>query len=220
MLAALALAMLLFVSVKADATGSHNPPAPTPNPASANSSSTSAAAAVGVGVGVGTAKSSSNATGGKASAVAQGGKGGSAKQSQGQQQGQVAHGGAASSDDSIVIEAAEAPRIPVATAIAGGTNTTASCRYSVGAGGQAAVAGVSIGWGRKDKDCERYELAQFFYRNGNVNAGDILMCQIGALKKAFGSGCLAAVRVQVVAPAYPPGEVVRRQERVGFPGNK
>lgn len=114
----------------------------------------------------------------------------------------------------------EAARIPVATAIAGGTNTTADCRYSVGAGGQAAIAGVSFGWGRKDRDCERIQLADLMYARNNPDAGDVIMCRIKELREAFGADCLAWLRrsrvivIQAPQPVLPT--VHQLEERTKF----
>lgn len=88
----------------------------------------------------------------------------------------------------------EAPRIPVATAASGGTNTTAACRYSVGAGGQATFLGLSFGIGRKDRDCERIALADMMYDRGNPDAGDVIMCRVKELREAFGDDCLTMLR--------------------------
>lgn len=107
-----------------------------------------------------------------------------------------------SGDQEVVIHGDEAPRIPVATAVAGGTNTTADCRYSVGAGGQGSLLGLSFGIGRKDRDCERVQLADLMYARGNPDAGDVLMCRIKELREAFGSDCLEILRrARPVAPA-------------------
>lgn len=123
-----------------------------------------------------------------------------------------------SSDNAVTVQGDQAARIPVPTAIAGGTNTTADCRYSVGGGGQAAVAGLSLGWGRKDKDCERRDLAEFMYARGNPDAGDMLMCRITELRKAFGEDCLVMLRRARMSgiPDEPAGDDPRLVQKRAF----
>lgn len=214
------LIVALFAS-EAFATGHAPPPKPTPDPSSlAQSASIAVAGAASRSSSKSSShsssKSNSNATGGnalaaggKSNATAKGGAGGSANAAGGAgglsnvvvdaspivtSTSDGGEGGASSSDNHLTIEGDEAPRIPVATAIAGGTNTTASCRYSVGGGGQATVLGLSFGFGRKDKDCERFELAQYLYSSGNTEAGDTMLCRIGAMREAFGDECMTKVR--------------------------
>jgi hypothetical protein len=79
------------------------------------------------------------------------------------------------------------------SAFAGGTNTTAQCHYSVGFGGSAPVAGLSLGFGRKDKDCERLVLAQYLRGIGQLSASQRVLCQITELKRALGEDCIALV---------------------------
>lgn len=128
-------------------------------------------------------------------------------------------GGASSLTDSgnaeVVIhgDTYEAPRLPVASAIAGGTNTTADCRYSVGAGGQATVLGLSLGFGRKDKDCFRLQLADRFYDTANPDAGDVIMCRIKELREAFGADCLVMLRrSRLLAPSPGPAPTAHQLE--------
>lgn len=210
------LIVALF-STAALATGHAPPPKPAPDPSSlAQSASIAVAGAASHSSSKSSSHSSSNATGGnalaaggKSNATAKGGAGGSANAAGGAgglsnvvvdaspivtSTSDGGEGGASSSDNHLTIEGDEAPRIPVATAIAGGTNTTASCRYSVGAGGQATVLGLSFGFGRKDKDCERFELAQYLYSSGNTEAGDTMLCRIGAMREAFGDECMTKIR--------------------------
>lgn len=226
-------ASLLFS--EAFATGNHNPPPkPAPDPTSINASLAVAGAlshssSKSSSASHSSSKSSSNATGGKSIATgglatsnAAGGAGGSGGESNVNvdvspivtSTSEGGEGGESSSDNHLTIEGDEAThmrRIPVATALAGGTNTTANCRYSAGVGGQTSIFGLSIGGGRKDLDCERFELAQYLYANGNRKAGNTIMCKIGTMRDAFGDEetCLEVLGYQIsatsvtVTPADP-----------------
>lgn len=99
-------------------------------------------------------------------------------------------------------------------AFAGGTNTTAQCRYSVGAGGSAVVGGLSFGIGRKDKDCERLGLAMYLRDIGQVAASEKVLCAITRLKEALGETCLALVHevVPVARAAGDGSSYVSREE--------
>jgi hypothetical protein len=90
---------------------------------------------------------------------ANGGSGGTALNASTLSAEAAASGG--SSDNEVTIYGDEAASIPVATAIAGGTNTTAKCWVSRGVGAQMQIFGFSLGGAKKDADCERFELAQF-----------------------------------------------------------
>lgn len=229
----LAAALLFLFLAPAFATGSHHapkPPPPHPTPSSStvlqDSRTKSSASSQSKSQAKSSADARSQATSGSSS-KASGGNAQQSLQNQNSAQGgessstgvftsviapaQDARTNASIGDQAteVVIhgDTVEAPRIPVSTAVAGGTNTTAECRYSVGAGGQAAVAGVSFGWGRKDKDCWRVILADRFYDQGNPDAGDILMCRIKELREAFGPDCLVMLRrsrLPAVLPAPAP----------------
>lgn len=184
-------------------------------------------AAVGIGTGgKATSNSTSNAQGGSSSA-----KGGNAT-------GGNAQGGTSSSDQQQKQSADNAgnqqisnynsPRIPVNTAIAGIGMTTAGCRFAEGVGIQGVSAGGAVGFSFKDKDCERFQLAQYLYSRGQNAAGDTLMCKIKVLYKALGSDCLTIIGTVILpppvvqeapapVPQYPPGESERRQQQHGFP---
>lgn len=174
--------MMLSTSVLA---GGKTPPKPDPASTEANS------AAVGVGVGVGVA-------------------GAAAEQSQAQQQLQQQLQQQQASADARS-EQANAQSLELnqeyrqvrqtPPALAGGTNTTAACRYSVGLGGSAPVAGLSFGLGRKDKDCERLVLAQYLREIGQTAAAERVLCRITELRKALGEDCLALVHQVPVAQA-------------------
>jgi hypothetical protein len=99
---------------------------------------------------------------------------------------------------------AEAPRIPVATALAGIGVTTAGCRFAEGLGVQTMPAGTSVGLSFKDHDCARFEIAQFLYSRGQDAAGDRVMCQIKDVSDALGKDCLTIIHA---APAVPADAV-------------
>lgn len=224
--ALLAALLLLLCMLPAFATGSHPSPHPTTQPSPTASTPTQLNAQLSSNVSQSfRTKSSANATGvGESSSVATSTGG---KSTSKQDQHQTAKGGNAastaavsgvsatagqatsSSDNAVEIhgDTIEAPRLPVATAIAGGTNTTAGCRYSVGGAGQAAILGLSLGFGRKDRDCERLGLAQYMYDRGNPDAGDVIMCRITELRQAFGAECLDWLRRSRL-PAVEPEVVI------------
>lgn len=104
-----------------------------------------------------------------------------------------------------------APRMPVNTAIAGFQITNAPCRYSEGVGIQTSPVGASVGFTFKDKDCERFQYAQYLYYRGQTIAGARLMCRIKRIKEALGEDCEALMNeITVVKAEYPPGERERR----------
>lgn len=218
---------LLIPSIPAHATGSHGTTPPTPPAPQSSAQSLSGAVSISSAHSNASSKSKSQSASSAKQSLnnSNSATGGSSRASQHQ----TATGGNSTVKDSgnslasigptsttqtsadvqtVSVSGDEAPRIPVSTAIAGGTNTTASCHYSVGAGGQGTALGLSLGFGRKDKDCERFELAQFLYARGQDVAGDRLMCQISRLKEALGSDCLAMVhQIQVV-----DSRLIKRQE--------
>lgn len=103
------------------------------------------------------------------------------------------------------------PRAPVNTAVAGFQITNAPCRFAEGVGIQTSPVGASVGFTFKDKDCERFQYAQYMYARGQNIAGDRLMCLIKRIHEALGDDCLALVNEIVVVHAeYPPGERERR----------
>jgi hypothetical protein len=104
----------------------------------------------------------------------------------------------------------EAARIPVATALATAGQTTASCHYGNGGAGQGTAFGLSLTFSRKDKDCERFLLAQFLYDRGQDFAGDRLMCRIGSVAEALGEDCLALVHE--IRVSRPDPRVLKREE--------
>lgn len=81
-------------------------------------------------------------------------------------------------------------------AFAGGTNTTAPCYTSIGAGISSTVGGLSFGSGRKAKDCARFILAQDLYSRGLFTAGDKVYCAITEIREALGETCLAVIAEQ------------------------
>lgn len=110
------------------------------------------------------------------------------------------------------------PRAPVNTAVAGFQITNAPCRFAEGLGIQTNNVGGSVGFTFKDKDCERFQYAQYMYARGQNVAGDRLMCLIKRIYEALGDDCLALVNELVVVHAeYPPGEREHRKEVHGFP---
>lgn len=113
------------------------------------------------------------------------------------------------------------PRNPVNTAVAGFQITNAPCRYAEGLGIQTNNVGGSVGFTFKDKDCERFQYAQYMYARGQNVAGDRLMCLIKRIHEALGDDCLALVNELVVVRAeYPPGERERRIQAHGGNLNK
>lgn len=178
-----------------------------------------------------------------------GGAGGSAEQHQGQQeQQQQAEQQQQSADNAgnQQISNYNAPRIPVNTAIAGIGITTAGCRFAEGLGVQTSPAGASVGFSFKDKDCERFAVAQYLYSRGQNAAADRILCKIKTIYDALGADCLTLIAVQPPALpqgqaqvlinttstptgllwgcsngeatcTYPPGESERRQKEHGFP---
>jgi hypothetical protein len=228
--ALLALLLLFLFMLPAFATGSHASPPPTSaapplqtvlqnsaTKSSANSRSKSQAKSSADARSQSTSGSSSRASGGKAQSSLS--NSGNASQSSVVT---VATAPVISVDgsdpsvsttDEVIIHGDEttyeAPRLPVSSAIAGGTNTTADCRYSVGGGAQGSFLGLSLGIGRKDRDCERRDLANHFYAIGNPDAADVIMCRIKELREAFGEECLAWLRRS--RPAAAPVGPTRRQ---------
>lgn len=148
-----------------------------------------------------------------------GGAGGSSDQHQHQEQ-------SADNAGNQQISNYDAARIPVNTAIAGIGMTTAGCRFAEGLGVQTNPAGASVGFSFKDKDCARFQLAQYMYSRGQVQAADIVMCKITLVYDALGTDCLLIVGSVFVAPVaqlpppsveYPPGEREKRQTAHGYP---
>jgi len=113
---------------------------------------------------------------------------------------QSVHAASASNlGQSVNIEGDQAPRIPVASALATVGNTTAACHYANGGAGQGNAFGLSLSFSRKDRDCERYMLAQYLYDRGQDAAGDRLMCQIRVMREALGEDCLGLVhQIQLI----------------------
>jgi hypothetical protein len=78
---------------------------------------------------------------------------------------------------------------------------SAPCRFAEGLGIQTTPFGTSVGFTFKDKDCWRLVLAEGFYAQGQMDAGDRVMCAIKEIKSVLGSECLmvlAAGRVTKV----------------------
>ena len=106
-----------------------------------------------------------------------------------------------------------AARIPVAPALAGFQQTTAGCRFAEGLGIQLTSAGTSVGFTFKDRDCVRFELAQFFYSRGQDIAADRIVCAVKEVKATLGDDCLALVH-QVTATR--PTDAVTHEELATF----
>jgi hypothetical protein len=121
----------------------------------------------------------------------------------------TASGEGGSSDNEVTIYGDEAPTIPVATAVAGATNTTATCWVGRGVGVQAQILGFSLGGAKRDEDCVLHTLAQSLYATGRVVAGDRLMCRIRALREALGAECLALM--QTIRVSGPDPRLLKKQ---------
>jgi len=98
----------------------------------------------------------------------------------------------------------EAPSIPVNTAIAPPVFSTANCFKGYSAAGQTAVAGLSFGGGKIDKNCAAERIAQDYFAMGNRLAACKVIISTKASKDAGVTleECLnVPVRVTVVAPS-------------------
>jgi hypothetical protein len=81
-----------------------------------------------------------------------------------------------------------------------GTNSTASCVRDQHAGIGAVIGGLSFGRGKRDSDCARQALATQLWARGEVNAGNLIYCQITEVKAALGADCIALVNERTYAP--------------------
>lgn len=70
------------------------------------------------------------------------------------------------------------------------------------------MLGLSFGLGRKDRDCERFTLAQYLYDRGQDAAGDRLMCQIRVIAEALGTDCATLVHQTLVVDT----RLIKKQE--------
>lgn len=148
----------------------------------------------------GTSQSSSVSQGGNSKAVAEGGKGGSA-----------VNNGVTQTGSNFT-----SPRLAM-TAIAGYGQTTASCRFTDGAGLQLLIAGGSFGKSRKDDDCAKLELVKFFCESNAPLAAQSVACDISFVKKTLGDNCGQALEDMCVVPdvvAVPTGDFVTHKEMI------
>ena len=139
-------------------------------------------------------------TGGDSKAVAEGGKGGSA-----------VNNGVTQTGSSFT-----SPKLAM-TAIAGYGQTTASCRYTDGAGLQLLIAGGSFGKSRKDDDCAKLELVKFFCDSNAPLAAQAVACKISFVKNALGDNCGEALEDMCVVPdvvVVPTGDFVTHKEMI------
>lgn len=120
----------------------------------------------------------------------------------------------------------EAPRIPVATAVAAPVSATnGTCMGSSSAGAQGMTFGVSVASTWKDEGCERRYNSIRLQELGNQKAAMALMCQDPAVRAAMedvGTPCppnkaerSAAAEATAVAAKEPTDPFVRR--RLGLP---
>lgn len=100
------------------------------------------------------------------------------------------------------------------TAIAGSGMTTATCRYSDGAGIQTFGLGASFAKSRADTDCRRVNAAQAMWASGRDIAGNRIYCTISYVHAALGDDCEALMNEQPDRPVarvqpitYTPAEV-------------
>lgn len=210
------MAALLAASFGAGATNNHNNPPPKggDNEFSANSQSSSHSTGIGVGVGIGGDSSASvgdirntntaaggsvigsgnsynhnSATGGQGgSAVAVGGKGGSAHQGQvqGQIQGQSTDVNASSSNDNRSNASGNATNVNIGgdtyqakrnapSIMAGSVFPTASCKSGFGIGGSGAAGGGLLNIATTDKECQTVVLSQNFSAIGRDETACLLL---------------------------------------------
>ena len=179
------LAAVLIALVATSAAANNSTPTPSPDPGAE-------ASAVAVGVGLARAGATSSSVS-------------SAQAEQAQTQEAVASADSEQANEqSLELSQTYKQVRQTPSAFSGGTNTTAQCHYSVGAGASAPVAGLSFGFGRKDRDCERLVLAQYLRDIGQQAASERVLCQITELKRALGADFLALVHeVPVVRSARP-----------------
>jgi hypothetical protein len=182
------------------------------NTATSTSTSTTTVNGLGSGNGAviqgGAAQSSSVAQGG----VAQGGTGGDAKAvAEGGKGGSAVNNGVTQTGSNFT-----SPRLAM-TAIAGYGQTTASCRFTDGAGLQLLIAGGSFGKSRKDDDCAKLELVKFFCESNAPLAAQSVACDISFVKKTLGDNCGQALEDMCVVPdvvAVPTGDFVTHKEMI------
>lgn len=106
-----------------------------------------------------------------------------------------------------------------APAFSGYVEPTTSCANARNGGASSPIAGLSLGFSTKDKECDLRETARLFFEMGQPELAVALLCKSKAAEK-LGDTCKFTSQNYDTRPEYPPGERERRMRDRGFPGFK